>query len=73
MKLKKGDLVRCIESRDKALTEGASYLVLASEGDKDFVCGGVVLGGGFIIACDEGDHIYCRNKGCLFGDWELVK
>lgn len=72
--MKKGDFVKCLISHDIAVTTGNSYEIVAVEGDIDFVCGGEVLPGGFIVHSDYGYGIYCINTGsCAFGEWELVE
>jgi len=70
--MKKGDFVKCLESRDVCITTGSMYLIVAVEGDSDIVCGGVVEPDGFIIIDDSGSAVYClATSSCGFGSWEL--
>ena len=72
-KVKTGDTVRCVYSRDNFITKDRLYTVQASEGEPDPVCGGYVLPDGIILINDRGNQIYVYFPDCLFGDFELVE
>ena len=71
--MKKGDVVRCVQSRFDHITEERLYTVEAGCGDPDIVCGGTVLEDGMILTNDRGVKIYALYPECLFGDWEIVE
>ena len=71
--MNKGDVVRCVHSRDDYITEDRLYTIEAGFGDPDVVCGGTVLEDGMILTNDRGVKIYALYPECLFGVWEIVK
>lgn len=71
--MKKGDVVRCVQSRFDYITEDRLYTIEAGYGDLDVVCGGTVLEDGMILTNDRGAKIYALYPACLFGVWEIVE
>lgn len=71
--MNKGDVVRCVHSRDDYITEDRLYTIEAGFGDPNVVCGGTVLEDGMILTNDCGVKIYALYPACLFGVWEIVE
>ncbi|XKX17637.1 hypothetical protein MVUOKPPV_CDS0240 [Klebsiella phage phi1_175008] len=71
--MNKGDVVRCVHSRDDYITEDRLYTIEAGFGDPDVVCGGTVEQDGMILTNDRGVKIYALYPECLFGVWEIVE
>lgn len=64
--MNKGDVVRCVHSRDDYITEDRLYTIEAGYGDPDVVCGGTVLEDGMILTNDRGVKIMlCIQNACL--------
>lgn len=78
---KKGDYIICRKTHKDRFTVGEKYKIMAEAGDKDYVCGGRVYGGGCIVENDNGDHAYVHlgyvhhgmvsSESCQ-GDFEYV-
>lgn len=71
--MKKGNVVRCVQSRFDYITEDRLYTVEAGSGDPDIVFGGTVGENGMILTNDRGVKIYALYPECLFGVWEIVE
>lgn len=70
--MKKGHIVKCVDTDERYLTIGREYEIRSGQGDPDMFGDYVGSDRSFEIMSDEGKVLFAIYPECAHAKWELV-